>query len=211
MTTISPSLVYQHVLKMMEYRELIVPEPNQAKMLKDLEQSTFHIIYSSRKATNRRREINCAIVLIAAGSDIAKTISDFKGLCTSIRGEAPFNLIFITENPFSSSVHKEILRMKAQGMGSILAAKLRIETCYHKDFVCDKTAYCMYVPHEIMSPEEVAEFKRITYAIIEELPILEDTDPVALWLGIEPGQIVRITRLSDNAGMSIIYKRCVKK
>ena len=44
-----------------------------------------------------------------------------------------------------------------------------------------------------------------------ELPSIQSTDPMAKYLALKPGQLVRITRPSPSAGTHITYRCCVKK
>jgi DNA-directed RNA polymerase subunit H (RpoH/RPB5) len=211
MATISPVIVYANIRKMMGYRELTAPPANEAQMIKDLNISNAHIIYSSRKATERRRELACIIVILAANAGAAHTISEFKNLCATIKltNDIPVNIMFVTFDVFSPSIIKEIARIKAQGMGPVPTARLRVETCLYKNFVADCTLFCMAVPHEIMTPAEVTEYVERTFAVIEELPRILDTEPMSIFYGFEPGQLIRIRRLSENAGEAVTYRLCV--
>ncbi|MFX0133547.1 MAG: DNA-directed RNA polymerase subunit H [Candidatus Hodarchaeota archaeon] len=64
--------------------------------------------------------------------------------------------------------------------------------------------------HEIISEEEankILEKYRITP---EQLPLILHTDPVAKIIGAKPGDYIKITRKSATAGLSIIYRLCIK-
>jgi len=41
------------------------------------------------------------------------------------------------------------------------------------------------------------------------LPIMLKTDPVAKWLGIKTGDVVKIDRFNPNSGLSYYYRACV--
>jgi DNA-directed RNA polymerase subunit H len=61
--------------------------------------------------------------------------------------------------------------------------------------------------HEIMSKEEVASMMARERITMDSLPILNVDDPACAWIGGRIGQVVRITRLSEITGISIIYRR----
>ena len=67
-----------------------------------------------------------------------------------------------------------------------------------------------YVPrHERVPPEEVPALLR-TYFLKSKfhLPVILETDPVARYLAMRPGDVVRITRPSANAGVAVFYRVC---
>ena len=55
----------------------------------------------------------------------------------------------------------------------------------------------MLVPkHEIMTEEEISE----------DLPKIKSNDPVVKAIGAEPGNVLRITRESQTAGVFVTYR-----
>ncbi|PNH06992.1 DNA-directed RNA polymerases I, II, and III subunit RPABC1 [Tetrabaena socialis] len=42
------------------------------------------------------------------------------------------------------------------------------------------------------------------------LPLIHNTDPMARYLALKPGELVRITRLSPSAGEYVSYRCCIK-
>lgn len=42
-----------------------------------------------------------------------------------------------------------------------------------------------------------------------QLPIILKSDPIAKWLGIRPGDIVKIDRYNPNSGLTYYYRACV--
>jgi DNA-directed RNA polymerase subunit H len=65
----------------------------------------------------------------------------------------------------------------------------------------------MLVPkHEIMTEEEIAnEFSDVDYDF-KDLPKIKVNDPVAKSIGAEPGNVLRITRQSQTAGVFVTYR-----
>ena len=65
----------------------------------------------------------------------------------------------------------------------------------------------MLVPkHEIMTEEEISEeFSDVDYDF-KDLPKIKSDDPVAKAIGAEPGNVLRITRKSETAGVFVTYR-----
>ncbi|MBQ9160760.1 MAG: DNA-directed RNA polymerase subunit H [Methanobrevibacter sp.] len=65
----------------------------------------------------------------------------------------------------------------------------------------------MLVPkHEIMTEEEISEeFSDVDYDF-KDLPKIRSEDPVVKAIGAEPGNVLRITRESQTAGVFITYR-----
>ena len=65
----------------------------------------------------------------------------------------------------------------------------------------------MLVPkHEIMTEEEISdEFSDVDYDF-KDLPKIKVNDPVAKSIGAEPGNVLRITRQSQTAGVFVTYR-----
>ncbi|WP_405296086.1 DNA-directed RNA polymerase subunit H [Methanobrevibacter sp.] len=65
----------------------------------------------------------------------------------------------------------------------------------------------MLVPkHEIMTEEEISdEFSEADYDF-NDLPKIKSKDPVVKAIGAEPGNVLRITRESQTAGVFVTYR-----
>ncbi len=60
--------------------------------------------------------------------------------------------------------------------------------------------------HEIMKPEEVRELLQKYGITKDRLPRIFASDPAAKIIGAKPGDVLKITRKSDTAGISIYYR-----
>jgi len=68
---------------------------------------------------------------------------------------------------------------------------------------------CPYVPRqEIATGEDLAMLKA-EYIDWRTLPKILAADPACVWLGAEPGQLIKIWRLSETAGITIAYRLVV--
>ena len=62
--------------------------------------------------------------------------------------------------------------------------------------------------HIILTPEEASRVKNIHMLNNSEFPIISSKDPLSLWLGFKPGDLIMIERVSENSGTNIMYRMC---
>jgi DNA-directed RNA polymerase I, II, and III subunit RPABC1 len=81
-----------------------------------------------------------------------------------------------------------------------------IEFFEFDEVVINITEHELVPKHEPLSEKEKAEVLS-RYSVKEtQLPRILRTDPVAKYLGVKPGQILKITRKSDTAGTYVTYR-----
>jgi len=64
--------------------------------------------------------------------------------------------------------------------------------------------------HMIISEKERAELLNKYNIEASELPKILDTDPVSIYIGAKPGQILKIIRQSDTAKEAVSYRLVVE-
>jgi DNA-directed RNA polymerase subunit H len=64
--------------------------------------------------------------------------------------------------------------------------------------------------HEVVSEEEKKQILAKYNATEEQFPFLFSTDPVVKEIEAKPGDMVKITRVSDTAGESFYYRYVVE-
>ena len=65
----------------------------------------------------------------------------------------------------------------------------------------------IYVPkHEIVSKDEVAKVVKRANATIEQFPSILVSDPVVREINAKPGDLIKITRKSETAGVTEYYR-----
>jgi DNA-directed RNA polymerase subunit H len=70
----------------------------------------------------------------------------------------------------------------------------------------------IYVPkHEIISKQEGQEILKKYNCKPTELPLIFVDDPAIKLLGVKPGDVIKITRKSPTAGISLYYRYVVER
>jgi len=72
------------------------------------------------------------------------------------------------------------------------------------------TDHVLVPKHEILSPEDKKEVLASFNATEEQFPFLFNIDPVVREIGAKPGDMVKITRVSDTAGETTYYRFVVE-
>lgn len=71
---------------------------------------------------------------------------------------------------------------------------------------------CQAVPkHEIAPPSEVEDFLVREHLRLQDLPGITASDPPVVWIGGQPGQVVRVTLPSETAGEACVYRRVIAR
>ena len=69
----------------------------------------------------------------------------------------------------------------------------------------------VYVPkHEIMTKDDASSVLEKFNCTPTQLPLIFVNDPAIVGLGVKPGDMIRITRKSGTAGVSLYYRYVVE-
>jgi DNA-directed RNA polymerase subunit H len=88
-----------------------------------------------------------------------------------------------------------------------VAKKIKKEEIVEETKVTD---HVLVPKHEILSDEDKKRLLTEFNATESQFPYLFAIDPVAREIGAKPGDMVKITRVSDTAGMTTYYRFVVE-
>lgn len=85
-----------------------------------------------------------------------------------------------------------------------------LETFTIKELLFNISKHELVPKHEIVKDDEIKEMMEM-YQIKQksQLPIILRTDPMAKYLDVKSGDVIKVTRISPSAGETIVYRYCV--
>jgi DNA-directed RNA polymerase subunit H (RpoH/RPB5) len=89
--------------------------------------------------------------------------------------------------------------------------KLRIRFFEARRIIIDPSSFAIVPKHEKMGQEEIKKLRKEYYLQSDTHHnwIRFHEDPQARWLGLVPGDVVKITRPSPSSGEYVVYRVCV--
>ena len=87
--------------------------------------------------------------------------------------------------------------------------KDRVEVFLEPELMIDITEHDLVPEHRVLSEVEKNEILQRYKLDEKQLPRIKTVDPVARYFGMLPGQVCRIVRPSETAGMYVTYRLVV--
>jgi DNA-directed RNA polymerase I, II, and III subunit RPABC1 len=84
-----------------------------------------------------------------------------------------------------------------------------IETFQESELLVNITEHVLVPKHQVLTTGERIQLLERYNVTTKQLPRILRSDPVARYLGLEPGDIVKILRPSETAGRYITYRACL--
>lgn len=106
------------------------------------------------------------------------------------------DLILITKEQLKKRTIKKMKEYRQFNYNNILSVRFSIEL--PKANLCSK--------HEIVPADEVKKLAEECYIQLDKLSYLSEDDAQNIWIGGLPGEVVKITKPSQMAGLSISYR-----
>mmetsp|Transcript_46984 Transcript_46984/g.124376 ORF Transcript_46984/g.124376 Transcript_46984/m.124376 type:complete len:180 (-) Transcript_46984:136-675(-) len=106
--------------------------------------------------------------------------------------------VMVVENPLTAFSRRAIAELTG----------MRIDTFLDNELLVNITDHVLVPKHELLTTSEKAAVLT-RYSIKEnQLPRIMASDPVARYLGLKKGDVVKITRKSATAGRYVTYRVC---
>lgn len=202
-----PRVVYNNLIKMMNYRGAIL---NSAALTNDevVQQLNHHemiTINGSRPADDIRGKAAIVIMLIAPNSKYSNKSAEFKKLLKNIakvKGDEALDVIFVSEEKLTVHIEKHLDAYRAEN------PKVHIETREYSLFLIEAPKHVSVPKHVLVEPEKFRAFCTKYHVSKELFPKINPDDTQAVWMGLRPGMVVMIYRMSETAGISIAFRVC---
>lgn len=193
---------YQNIVLMMQdqkYRgyELDLPVSDETTFLKKFSVNNFAIIRAKMPGVEGNN-IACAVLL----SQNAEKKKDYAKILKSILDDKPKRVIIIGPDDASTHIVNYISELKKENPNSY------IEHVGHSKFTIDPFQHTLVPNHQIATVEQLKS-ANITPQDYIKLPRILASDIACVYIGAVPGQVVRIERLSNTAGIIVVYRYCI--
>ena len=142
----------------------------------------------------------CGPIWVEFVDDAAVGITQVKKFLGYAIGNNYKTGVMVTHVPLSASARKVLASLESY---------TRAECFLEEDLLVNITHHELVPKHVLLSKEEkIALLKR--YRLKEtQLPRILQKDPVARYLGLKKGQVVKIIRKSETAGRYASYRLCI--
>lgn len=118
---------------------------------------------------------------------------------------------YLSENHYHTGILVTSVHITPAALKIIPAvqSETRIECFMEQDLLVNITHHYLVPKHVLLSKEERARLLERYRLKDTQLPRIQVQDPVAKYLGLRRGQVVKIIRKSETAGRYASYRLCV--
>lgn len=128
-------------------------------------------------------------------------VSQVKKYLESMKEQGVRRAILVVENHLTPFAKQSINDAKHHGYN--------FEQFSEAELLVNITRHSLVPVHQLLSREEKGQLLS-RYKVKEmQLPRIQSSDPVARYMGLEKGQVVRIVRPSETAGRYVTYRYCI--
>ena len=190
--SIDYSTIYRNVLKFISTRGFEID----IAIEEDINRSFQFREYI--KISAKKNDESLYVILTSVDNSVVSKLIEFKKIINSIKDKNPI-IIFISEKGIKSSVDKHVKLLKR-------TKNIKIQNLLYSHFKVDPRDNVL-VPKHILCTEEEKRIVMEDNSIEDEMlfPVIRQNDPQVIWLGGEPGQLVKIIR-RDVTGEVLYYR-----
>lgn len=210
----NPSYItYQNIIRLCEYRGGIVRSKLSVDdYLKQMETDHYVPIFAERDAQDIRGASHIVAAQLYSSPTIEKKLDTFKRFLDKLIRAQPndaieYNIILITNSLISASIQNIIDLTNSSTpekkgkifVEHVLATKLSIVVPEH----------VMVPKHEIVPRDEIEKILSEMHISRTNMPkLICNVDPVAIWLGLRSGMLIKISRTVETSGIAVGYRLC---
>lgn len=201
-----PFNVYTNIVKMFKYRNIKLrgDQLTEDQVVQRLNHYEFVIIIGDR-GDDIRGAAECYVILIAPNSKYSGKSLDFKKLLKGLPKKTEgLEVMFVSEFAFTIHIKKQLIAFKHEN------PKVYVEDYDYEKFLIEFPKHVSAPKHVIATDAEVQAHCDRHYTTKDKLPKIPVTDTQAVWIGLKPGMVAKIFRISETAGTAIAYRICIK-
>lgn len=206
-----PGIVYENIPKFLQYRN--ITSDYKFTSLDEFSRVIKHYGFVPISGKKVKGGHFVYILLMAPDSKYATKSPDYKKLLGPLitkamnskqASERGLEIIIISEKELTNHI------IKANEEYLATYGMLHIEHYIYKLFKLVVPEHVMQPKFTLATREEAAEFCKEYYTDIDKFPkISSKSDAMAVWMGLRPGDVVKIERTSESAGVAIVYRYCI--
>ena len=204
--------IYQNIIRLCEYRGGVVrAKINADEHLKQMETDHYVGVHAERNEQDIRGAAHILVAQFHKEPTIEKKLDVFKRFLDKIIRAQPddtieYNIVLVTTSMISGNIQNIIdatntTQPAKKGkifVEHVLASKLAIVVPEH-----------IAVPkHEIVTRDEAEKIFSELHISRSNFPKLAISDPVAIWLGLRAGMLVKVLRPAETSGYMVVYRLC---
>ena len=134
-------------------------------------------------------------------SDEKVGVKPIRTYCERMKEESVKRAILVTRDNLTPFAKQAVAEMRQQ--------KYNIEYFREAELLVDITEHVLVPQHIVMTDDEKKTLLTRYKLRPEQLPRIQETDPVARYYGLRRGQVVKIVRPSETAGRYVTYRICL--
>lgn len=201
-------IIYQNLCKVFNYRHAVGTHNHnlsQADLMKQLNSTNYIILRGQRTGHAFKPDAAIHILYARANSDIPSSKPKFDTAVKNLalKGGNYCEVLFVFAGAISIHVQKQL-----DGGLRHAYPNVYFEVASQDIFALEAPQHVLCGVHKILSPAERAEYQRAIYQRFESLSRISPEDPMSIWYGIRPGDVVEIRTASETAGEVVRLRFC---
>jgi len=188
--------------KMLSKRGYIVADEN-LEQTTDSFRNTFGDSPSRESLTIllEKADDNTDQIFVFFPEDDKVGVKPIKTYCERMKAENVFKAIIVVKTNLTAFAKQAIREVSQRGY--------RIEYFRDAELLVDITEHRLVPTHAVLTDTQKQELLNRYRLKPSQLPRIQQQDPIARYLGLKTGQVVKITRPSETAGRYITYRICM--
>ncbi|KAJ6249005.1 hypothetical protein M0813_00164 [Anaeramoeba flamelloides] len=185
------------ILQMLRDRKYIVSKEQLEMKFPEFREQNNDLSRTSLELLATKIDDPSIQILVFFPEDEKVSVEMIRSYVEKMKGESVARAILILQRSLSHYSKKFITK---------LAPEIIIESFFEFELLVNITEHQLVPKHEVLSEEESKVLLKRYRVKPTQLPRIKVTDPVARYLGLRRGQIVKITRPSETAGRYVCYR-----